>query len=234
MVANRPLLVNSTSIAVGVDGCRQGWVAVITTGGAFHRATLYPSFADLVDEWGGSSTICADIPIGLAHVSTRRADVLAQGMLGRRRSSVFLTPPRDVLTAETYEEARRISVERHGRGVSAQAFALRHKILEVDGVVGRGVPVREVHPELVFRAMAGAPLDQPKRTWNGQMQRRALLATAGIVLPDTLEEAGSVAVDDVLDAAAVAWSARRVALGSAESVPSPPEVIDGMEVAIWW
>jgi predicted RNase H-like nuclease len=139
-----------------------------------------------------------------------------------------------VLTADTYEEARRISGERHGRGVSAQAFALRQKILEVHDVVREGAAVREVHPELVFRSMAGRPLDHPKRTWNGQMERRALLAAEGIVIPDALDEAGGVAVDDVLDAAAVAWSARRVALGVAESVPSPPELLDGLEAAIWW
>jgi predicted RNase H-like nuclease len=226
--------VNSTEIAVGVDGCKQGWVAVVTKEGRFHGAAFYASFADLADEWAGLSTICADIPIGLPSTSTRRADVLAQKMLGSRRSSVFLTPPRDVLMAETYEEARSVSVGRHGRGVSAQAFALRKKIFEVDEVVRGGVAVREVHPELVFRLMAGGPLDEPKRTWNGQMRRRGLLAAEGIVLPDTLDGAGSVAVDDVLDAAAVAWSARRVALGVAESVPSPPEWIDGMEAAIWW
>jgi predicted RNase H-like nuclease len=37
----------------------------------------------------------------------------------------------------------------------------------------------------------------------------------------------------VLDAAAAAWTARRVAAGEAASIPDPPEIIDGRAVAIW-
>jgi hypothetical protein len=57
------------------------------------------------------------------------------------------------------------------------------------------------------------------------MHRRRLLAdTAGIVLPDDLGPAGrAAAVDDVLDAAAAAWTARRVAHGQARPLPDPPD-----------
>jgi predicted RNase H-like nuclease len=42
------------------------------------------------------------------------------------------------------------------------------------------------------------------------------------------------AVDDVLDAAVVAWSGRRVLSGQADSLPDPPEVFsDGWPSAIW-
>src|SRR3712207_3556125 len=55
--------------------------------------------------------------------------------------------------------------------------------------------------------MAGAPLAYAKKTWSGQARRRELLARHGIVLPDMLGPAGQAPPDDVLDAAAVAWSA---------------------------
>jgi predicted RNase H-like nuclease len=43
-----------------------------------------------------------------------------------------------------------------------------------------------------------------------------------------------VAVDDVLDAAAVAWTARRYVDGAARSLPDPPEAFaDGWPAAIW-
>jgi predicted RNase H-like nuclease len=41
-------------------------------------------------------------------------------------------------------------------------------------------------------------------------------------------------IDDVLDAAAAAWSANRIAKGEAVSLPDPPESKDGLQVAIWY
>ena len=68
--------------------------------------------------------------------------------------------------------------------------------------------------------MAGAPLRSRKTSWAGAVQRRTLLAQAGIVLDGDLGLAGEQAgVDDVLDAAAAAWTARRVSQGSARCLP---------------
>jgi len=39
---------------------------------------------------------------------------------------------------------------------------------------------------------------------------------------------------DVLDAAAAAWSAQRIALGIAETLPGSPERADGMTICIWY
>jgi predicted RNase H-like nuclease len=62
-----------------------------------------------------------------------------------------------------------------------------------------------------------------------------LLTAAGIWLTGDIGTPGRVArVDDVLDAGAAAWTARRVASGDAVCVPSPPEVFsDGLSCAIW-
>jgi predicted RNase H-like nuclease len=85
-----------------------------------------------------------------------------------------------------------------------------------------------------FRELAGAPLAYAKTTWNGLAARRTLLARAGIGLPDDLAAAGRAAPDDVLDAAAVAWSAHRIATGDARTLPDPPQRDDhGRAVAIW-
>jgi len=43
-----------------------------------------------------------------------------------------------------------------------------------------------------------------------------------------------VPLDDVLDAAAAAWSAHRVATGVVQSLPEPPEIVQGQLVAIWF
>ena len=71
--------------------------------------------------------------------------------------------------------------------------------------------VYEVHPEVSFVALAGQHLEVSKKQWNGHNARRALLAAHGILIPDDLGNTGTVGADDVLDAAAAAWSAHRIA-----------------------
>lgn len=84
-----------------------------------------------------------------------------------------------------------------------------------------------------FAAIAGAPLESAKVSYSGAIIRKALLEGVGIHLPDDLGEANHVPTDDVLDAAAAAWSAARIAAGSHERLPEPPEVYsDGLSSAI--
>ncbi len=79
--------------------------------------------------------------------------------------------------------------------------------------------------------MAGAPLRHPKRLPAGAAERRGLLAAAGIVIPP--DGPWSRVVADVLDAAAAAWTARRIADGRARVLPDPPQTDGhGYEIAI--
>ena len=108
------------------------------------------------------------------------------------------------------------------------------RILEVQEIAPGDERVYEVHPEVSFRALADHCLPR-KRSWNGHMQRRALLVKAGIVIPDYLKHAGTAGADDILDAAVAAWSAGRVAAGKAMSLPCPPERgHGGRKIAIWY
>jgi predicted RNase H-like nuclease len=71
---------------------------------------------------------------------------------------------------------------------------------------------------------------ESKHSAAGLAVRRALLASAGITLPAA--PAGA-AEDDLLDAAAVAWSARRIAAGTAAVLSDPAQRgDDGLEIAI--
>jgi predicted RNase H-like nuclease len=88
----------------------------------------------------------------------------------------------------------------------------------------------EVHPELSFAALAGAPLPDSKHTPAGLAARRDLLARAGITLPPKVAGA---AADDLLDAAAVAWSVLRIAAGTAVTLTNRDQsAADGSEIAI--
>jgi predicted RNase H-like nuclease len=224
---------------LGVDACRAGWIGIALSGGQA-RAYFAPGIRELADRAAADGpvlVIAIDIPIGLADGGRRRADQLAREALGRRWPSLFITPVRTAVEAADYQAAAAENRRLAGEGLSRQAFALRAKILDVDRWLQSGAPAQvvEVHPELSFAAMAGAPLRSRKTSWAGAAQRRALLAQAGIVLDGDLGLAGEQAgVDDVLDAAAAAWTARRVSQGSARCLPPSPEVFsDGLPAAIW-
>jgi predicted RNase H-like nuclease len=79
----------------------------------------------------------------------------------------------------------------------------------------------------------GRALRHRKKSAGGVVERLALLRRHGIELGD-LGSAAMAPIDDVLDAAAAAWSAWRIATGSARSLPEPPEQREGRAVAIWY
>ena len=69
-----------------------------------------------------------------------------------------------------------------------------------------------MHPEVSFRELAGRPLEK-KRTLLGQTQRLKLLTSVGIHLDSAVD-------DDLLEAAAAAWSAARYARREALPLPA--------------
>ncbi len=173
-----------------------------------------------------ADAVAIDIPIGLPTDGRREADLLARRFLHARRSSVFLTPVLEVFAAETYALATRTAVARTGTGISWQAYALRTKIMEVERwLPSSPSPVHEVHPEVSFAVLLGAPARASKKTWAGMVERRKALEAAGVSL-DRVEGVATVhaAVDDMLDAAVAAWTAGRIASGTARSFPDPPQL----------
>ncbi len=223
---------------LGVDACKAGWVGIALTE-QYSRAYLAGTIDELVglaDTDGPVAVVAIDMPIGLPDRGRRQADVLARKAVGTLRSSVFMTPARAALDAPDHRTASARNHALAGEGMSVQAFSLKPKLLDVQRWVQQTHHrVVEVHPEVSFAQLADAPLTVSKRTWAGAECRRRLLADVGVVLVGELGEAGRrVAVDDVLDAAVAAWTARRVLRGQARARPNPPEVFsDGLPCAIW-
>ncbi len=237
-----------SAAVTGVDGCAGGWVAVTLgpvgpstespvtgTAEASGLLTVSVAVAATLDGLSLTGVNGIDMPLGLLSAGWRDADLLARRALGRRGVTVFAIPPRPVWEWETYAEANQACRELTGKGLSVQAWGLRRKIAEADefrraATAPGSVHLYEVHPELSFAAMAGAPLPDSKHTPAGLVIRRELLARAGIALPLRITGAGE---DDLLDAAAVAWSARRIAAGAAVALTSPGQrADDGAEIAI--
>lgn len=220
---------------MGVDAYALGWVGVELRDGRFGRAVLAATLYEIVAGSSGAAVIGVDIPLGMLPDRWRAADTVAAEHLGPRRSSVFRVPPRAVWLEPDFANANRLCRELTGAGLSRQSWALRPKLLEANAIWERHPGLLfEAHPEVSFREMAGEPLPYAKKTWSGQARRRELLAKQGIVLPDQLGPAGQAPPDDVLDAAAVAWTAHRMATGAARSHPAPPEELNGAKIAIWY
>ena len=225
---------------LGVDGCKAGWVGVLVRPEGPTSLHVASKVVAMVEQIRGEielGVVAIDIPIGLPDSSVRAADRLVRAELGGKASSVFVTAPRQAYLAADYAAARTVSVavSDSGTSLSAQAWGLAPKILEVDEWVRSrpSVAVIEAHPELSFARLNGEPVYVKKKTAEGAAVRRGLLHRAGLTVPSLYPGMG-VAEDDLLDACAAAWTAVRYAEGRAESFPSPPERFsDGIAAAIW-
>ncbi len=222
----------------GMDACRRGWVAVTLEAASagpldVTAVRVAPSLAALLAAAAGREDVAVvgiDMPLGLLESGWREADRVARGLLGPRRSSVFAIPPRAVWAETGYPAANQRCRQLTGQGLSIQAWGLRAKLLEANRYLQTCPrPLYEVHPELAFGAMAGAPLAYSKHTPEGRELRLELLARSGIVIPPV----PLAPVTDRLDAAAVAWSAWRIATGQAVILPDRPQQDrHGREIAI--
>lgn len=218
---------------LGVDGCRGGWlVCSLSEDGGVAFAVL-PDLASVCRAYPGVSLILADVPIGLPEAGVRDCDMRAKGLLGRYNSRVFLTPPRGVFVAPSYETANPLCRELSDRGLMKQMWAIMPGIREVDttlrgagGILG---VVRECHPEICFWGLSGSVIGANKKTEDGAAARMAVLSR----FVDGVEGAVSgamgrfprsaVACDDVIDALVCAVAAAGVWDGSLRTLPEDPE-----------
>lgn len=228
----------------GVDGCRAGWVAVLLQPTIRQLdVRLCKDFAAVLALRPTPAVIAIDIPIGLLEAPRaggRCCDRQARRLLGRRRSSVFSPPSRDLLDATAYDAVRE-------RGMSRQAFGIVPKIRQVDRLMTPALQclVYEAHPELAFLSLTGHPLHASKKTAAGQEERLRALANLPGVVAQPLQSAATrafqayrrshVAPDDVLDACVLAWTAYRILAGQAHRLPDLPAIdARGLRMEIWY
>jgi predicted RNase H-like nuclease len=216
---------------VGVDGCRVGWLGVSERTQNQLTTEWFRSTAELITAAEDVDIITIDIPIGLSDDGSRIADLEARRLLApARSSSVFPAPVRAALAAGTWEQACELSTAACGKRLSKQSFAIMHRIREVDkalrGSATLASRVREIHPEVCFYFWnGGRPMAHAKRTPEGVAERRALVEEHFGHVFDQLWGSvprGVAAEDDLLDALAALWTARRLASGHALTLPAEP------------
>ena len=219
---------------VGVDWSGDAWLAVAFDQDGYDHTALFDEIGELWQRYEEQSPrILVDIPIGLIEEgeSTRECDRAARGVLGSRSRSVFTPPVREATRKRRYPAAKRVNERRADASLSKQAFAISDQIAAVDDLL-RNVPeaaaaIRESHPEVCFRAFAGEPLEHSKRKAGGYAERIRTLAgydpDAPPIVQNVAEATGGadVAVDDVLDAVVLAYTAAP-GEGELRSLPADP------------
>lgn len=240
-------------IALGLDGCRGGWVVVALNAKAPPSITAIPSIDALLSMSFTRAAI--DIPIGLPASGLRECDRLARKVLAEHSARVFTGVRRDLLGCSHFSrnefDAANKQLKAAGQsGISIQLWNILPKVKEVDVVIrsngSLSERVREVHPELVFRRLNGGRPVPKKKDPDGLKERLDLLRDAGLAhvdewisrqerrrMTDLLQRSQmSVQPDDILDACAAALAANRPA-GCLPDGDAPRDDC-GLPMQIWF
>jgi len=223
----------------GVDGCRAGWVwfkVELASLATSVEVVKLPSL--LKNRPSDLACLGIDIPIGLLD-GPRACDIEARKLLGwPRRNSVFPAPCRAALRANSYAEASATNRLKTEKGLTQQAWGIASKIKQVDDAITPDCQqwAFEVHPEVCFWALNGQrAMAHNKKSKEGVAERLSLLSP---IFPEIQRHLAArppnVGKDDLLDAAAAAWTALRHCRGDVGCVCTPERDEKGLSAAIYY
>lgn len=241
---------------VGVDWDSGGWIAVGYPESGEPKAASFGSIAEFWEEYGADADrTVVDVPIGLcgSHDEpdwdadddelSRECDDLARAVIGPRSSSVFTAPCKAAAKAaangEPYEEVNQTNRNHTGKGLMQQAANIAPGIRRVEELIlDHEVEDRllEGHPEVCFRAFADVDLKFNKKTAPGMAERlQALEDTTEydegtwLELAKSLGDEGvATGADDLLDALALALTAKADGDEFQKLPEDPPKDVDGL------
>lgn len=238
-------MMNYKNLAVGVDGCKFGWVSVCF---ATQEVLLFRTITQIINYYPNNTIYFFDIPIGLPDQQHQHRDCekLARKFLPKnRKSSIFPVPCREALRAENYSLAHEINKKVLGVGVSKQTWFITHKINEMNVFLTEHPALRsnikESHPELSFQFLnRNTSLQHQKKTEDGILERLKILRNYEESAFRLFNEAISkykradLKKDDVLDAMCLAITANQVS-EDVRTVPENP-IKDslGIEMGIYY
>jgi len=209
---------------IGIDGCSDGWIAIVYNEENDTGTALYGDIEELWDEYGDAAeTILIDIPIGLREKSAaiRPCDDDARRVLSpARHSSVFPVPIRDAVHEESYEAAKEVQEDRTDGSLGLQSWNIADKIAELDAFLSEIEPnavgtLREAHPEVCFWALNNKSATEYSKTQQPAAafwERVAILEESDSDVLSHIRNAGTdldaqVGNDDIVDAFALAITA---------------------------
>ncbi|AUX10304.1 hypothetical protein AArcSl_2686 [Halalkaliarchaeum desulfuricum] len=209
---------------LGVDGCPDGWIAIVYDVDEYAGSGLYTHVEALYEDYGEEAeSILVDVPIGLREHSNKKrpCDVAARRLLSPdRHASVFAPPVRAAVHADSYEAAKRIQEERTDGSLGVQSWGIADGIAQLDRFLRETHSdavdiVREAHPEVAFWALAGEEATEYSKTGQPAAAFVERVDRLEAIDPDVsahLRRAGrdldaEVGVDDLVDAFALAVTA---------------------------
>ena len=199
---------------VGIDGCKEGWVAVSITGTSF-EIDIFNTVEEICTRYPDSNMMIIDVPIGLPESREDiRPEGIARGMLKGKSSSIFNPPCRQAVYANSYNEANDINRKILGKGLSKQSYMISGKMKEIDEFLHQHPQYKnrllEGHPELCFASLNdGETLIDSKKTYCGIRKRIEVLSryyesTEAVITYICGNEKLKKYMDDVVDALCLA------------------------------
>ncbi len=223
-----------SGLFVGVDACKGGWFTLSLDQSGQWEAAIFPSFECLWKDSWAAHLILVDMPIGLPETAEeRQCDIEARKIIGKKRAlSLFRLPVREAIYARSYREACRINRHRTAKAISRQMWNIIPRLKELDSFLQSNPQarkmVRETHPEVCFAILNGGRLQHPKKTSEGACERKLILHRFLPEIDEIVENClarfsrGKVALDDLLDAAVAAVTARLGAVCGYVTIPGDP------------
>jgi predicted RNase H-like nuclease len=224
-------------VFVGVVPSSDRWVAVAFHGEQFEITSVHDDIGDCWLRYGErAERLLVGVPVGLFEegddAGERPPDRLARGVLGPRATTVHAPPVREATHRQRYAAAKRLTERTTGTTLSRAAFELGEAVAAVDDLLAESATARETvveaHPELCFRALADGPLEHDRDIASGYAERLRALAAFDPKAPRVVQKSADltdgapVSVGDVLDAAALAYTARP-GPGELRSLPPDPK-----------
>jgi len=218
-------------LLAGVVPCPGGW---LVASGKLVGINLFPQapqvvarLREVLDAVPEYTVIALAAPVGLPDWPSRggrACDREARRLLGWPRSGAVRSAPCR-LVVDT--RSRLSAVANNGGRLDVVSMRLLPRIKEVASEIQshRQRTVYEAHPALSFFQLNGdKPLTTAKRTVDGIAERRRLLIKRMPGLEAFLDtRVAGASAWQLLDAAAVLWTARRIAARAVNRVPEQPE-----------
>ena len=223
---------------VGIDGCRNGWIAAILDNGIL-QIERYETILDIMREFSTADAYLIDMAIGLPErfeEAEKRPDKAARKELGKHGSTIFPIPCRQAIMVDPNDpqvvaKMRELNRSVLRKSLSAQSISIIPKIRELDEFLDDQREYKNVlcesHPELCFTRLNGKAVIMKKKTAEGLEERRSILEKyfeKGMM--DGIQVRARelrCMPDDIMDAACLAVSAALKAHGMCETIPESPQ-----------
>lgn len=221
--------------AIGVDGCKAGWIYVSLSEKKCNYG-ICNDISELISKVDSDAQILIDMPIGLPDKSFRQCDIQARKTIGNRGSSVFNVPTRNAVYASDYNESKKFNSQLTGKMFSKQLWCIVPKIIQLDTYLSENPNqvqrIKESHPEVAFWSLNNnIPLTYGKKGIKinktiGVEERLAILMKYDKRTQDiyncilSKELRKDVQRDDIVDALCLAITQLLISKNNIKSIPN--------------